>query len=157
MRPLAFKLFNQAWWRAGELVTQHKDSASQKLGRVNDNGIMGLVDPSCRMIALHIYNGIVKVRCLVKMYASSIMGTFWGDGEARCCPAPKHPALKVYLYCLRGVGQGVDKIYREWQIRPLKSINSLLRVWALEEGGLRSIWSVPADNIYDTRFFAFYR
>jgi len=45
----------------GELVTHHMDNANSKVGRVNSNGIMGIVDPSCRMIALHIYDAIVKV------------------------------------------------------------------------------------------------
>jgi len=46
---------------AGELVTHHMDNASSKVGRVNSNGIMGVVEPSCRMIALHIYDAVVRV------------------------------------------------------------------------------------------------
>ena len=46
---------------AGELVTLAMGNASAKVGRVNSNGIMGIVDPECRMIALHIYDAIIKV------------------------------------------------------------------------------------------------
>lgn len=36
-------------------------NASAKVGRINNNGIVGIVDPDCRTIALHIYDAIVKV------------------------------------------------------------------------------------------------
>ncbi len=50
----------------GELVTHAMGNASAKVGRVNSNGIMGIVDPECRMIALHIYDAIIKVSTLIE-------------------------------------------------------------------------------------------
>ena len=49
---------------AGELVTQAAGDASSRVGRVNENGSTGIIDPLCRMIALHIYDAIIKVRHL---------------------------------------------------------------------------------------------
>lgn len=46
---------------AGEVATRAEGDASAKVGRINENGSMGMVDPQCRMIGLHIYDAIIKV------------------------------------------------------------------------------------------------
>ena len=32
-----------------------------KIGRSCDTGMIGIIDPQCRMIALHLYDGLLKV------------------------------------------------------------------------------------------------
>ena len=41
-------------------MTQALGEASSRVGRPSENGSMGIIDPLCRMIALHIYDAIVK-------------------------------------------------------------------------------------------------
>ena len=46
---------------AGELVTRANGDISDRVGRPCSNGQIGIVDPSCRVIGLHLYDGILKV------------------------------------------------------------------------------------------------
>ena len=46
---------------AGELVTKANGDASDKVGRPVDDGQIGIIDPSHRMIGLHMYEGLFKV------------------------------------------------------------------------------------------------
>lgn len=46
---------------AGELVTRANGDIQDQVGRPCDNGQIGIVDPACRMIGLHLYDGLFKV------------------------------------------------------------------------------------------------
>ncbi|CAM6089835.1 unnamed protein product [Calypogeia fissa] len=46
---------------AGELVTRAMGDVSDRIGRPTDNGQIGIVDPDCRLIGLHLYDGLFKV------------------------------------------------------------------------------------------------
>lgn len=48
----------------GELVTRANGDIEDQVGRPCDNGQIGIVDPACRMIGLHLYDGLFKV-CIV--------------------------------------------------------------------------------------------
>lgn len=45
----------------GRLETCSHGDVSDRIGRPAENGQVGLVDPACRCIALHLYDGILKV------------------------------------------------------------------------------------------------
>ncbi|EIE24281.1 hypothetical protein COCSUDRAFT_28729 [Coccomyxa subellipsoidea C-169] len=45
----------------GELVTRANGDIEDQVGRPCDNGQIGIVDPGCRMIGLHLYDGLFKV------------------------------------------------------------------------------------------------
>ena len=47
---------------AGELVTRASGDVKDRVGRPVENGQIGIVDPWCRMIGLHLYDGLFKVR-----------------------------------------------------------------------------------------------
>lgn len=47
--------------RAGELVTRAAGDASDRVGRQVELGQRGIVDPQCRLIGLHLYDGLFKV------------------------------------------------------------------------------------------------
>lgn len=46
---------------AGELVTRAQGDARDAVGRLADNGQLAVVDPECRLIGLHLYDGMLKV------------------------------------------------------------------------------------------------
>lgn len=46
---------------AGELVTRANGDASDRVGRPVEVGQRGIVDPQCRLIGLHLYDGLFKV------------------------------------------------------------------------------------------------
>ncbi|BBN08966.1 DNA damage-binding protein 1 [Marchantia polymorpha subsp. ruderalis] len=46
---------------SGELVTRAMGDVSDRIGRPTDNGQIGIVDPDCRLIGLHLYDGLFKV------------------------------------------------------------------------------------------------
>ncbi len=46
---------------AGELITRANGDIQDHVGRPCDNGQIGIVDPACRMIGLHLYDGLFKV------------------------------------------------------------------------------------------------
>ncbi|KAH8952399.1 hypothetical protein BDL97_09G083300 [Sphagnum fallax] len=43
------------------LVTRAMGDVSDKIGRPTDNGQIGIIDPDCRLIGLHLYDGLFKV------------------------------------------------------------------------------------------------
>lgn len=45
----------------GELVTRARGNAADRVGRPADAGQLGDVDPAARMIALHLYDGMLKI------------------------------------------------------------------------------------------------
>ncbi|XP_024396613.1 DNA damage-binding protein 1a [Physcomitrium patens] len=45
----------------GLLVTRAMGDVSDRIGRPTDNGQIGIVDPDCRLIGLHLYDGLFKV------------------------------------------------------------------------------------------------
>lgn len=47
---------------AGELVTRANGDASDRVGRAVELGQRGIVDPACRLIGLHLYDGLFKAR-----------------------------------------------------------------------------------------------
>jgi len=49
--------FNSA---TGEIVTEAAGNVSDRVGRPVDSGPIGLVDPDCRAICLHLYTGFLK-------------------------------------------------------------------------------------------------
>lgn len=46
----------------GELVTWANGDASDRVGRAVELGQRGILDPQCRLIGLHLYDGLFKVR-----------------------------------------------------------------------------------------------
>ncbi|XP_051128213.1 DNA damage-binding protein 1-like [Andrographis paniculata] len=50
-------------WDAGtgELMTREIGDVSDKVGRPTDNGQIGIIDPDCRLIGLHLHDGLFKV------------------------------------------------------------------------------------------------
>ena len=45
----------------GELVTRAGGDIQDRIGRPTDGGQVGIIDPDCRMIGLHLYDGLFKV------------------------------------------------------------------------------------------------
>ncbi|XP_076940007.1 DNA damage-binding protein 1-like [Bidens hawaiensis] len=46
---------------AKEVVTRAMGDVSDRIGRPTDNGQIGIIDPDCRLIGLHLYDGLFKV------------------------------------------------------------------------------------------------
>nr|CAB3460553.1 unnamed protein product [Digitaria exilis] len=44
-----------------ELLTRAMGDVSDRIGRPTDNGQIGIIDPDCRLIGLHLYDGLFKV------------------------------------------------------------------------------------------------
>ncbi|KAL6500624.1 DNA damage-binding protein 1a [Orobanche hederae] len=44
-----------------EVITRAMGDVSDRIGRPTDNGQIGIVDPDCRLIGLHLYDGLFKV------------------------------------------------------------------------------------------------
>ncbi|KAB1222712.1 DNA damage-binding protein 1 [Morella rubra] len=44
-----------------ELITRSMGDVSDRIGRPTDNGQIGIIDPDCRLIGLHLYDGLFKV------------------------------------------------------------------------------------------------
>ncbi|OIT04074.1 dna damage-binding protein 1 [Nicotiana attenuata] len=47
--------------KAHEVITRTKGDVSDQTGYPTDNGQIGLIDPDCRLIGLHLYDGLFKV------------------------------------------------------------------------------------------------
>ena len=47
------------------METLFNGKVDEKVGRPSDKGMLGIIDPDCRMIGLHLYDGNFKVsaRC----------------------------------------------------------------------------------------------
>eukprot|EP00111_Clytia_hemisphaerica_P011207 TCONS_00032834-protein len=45
----------------GTIVTKAYGDVQDKIGRLSDTGMIGIIDPLCRMIALHLYDGLLKI------------------------------------------------------------------------------------------------
>lgn len=45
---------------AGELVTRANGNVEDRVGRPADNGQLGIIDHQCRLIGLHLYDGLFK-------------------------------------------------------------------------------------------------
>lgn len=56
---------------AGELVTRANGDVVDKIGRQATNGPIGIIDPECRLIGLHLYDGLLKVSMGVDAHNSS--------------------------------------------------------------------------------------
>uniref|UniRef100_A0A6N2MA95 DNA damage-binding protein 1 n=1 Tax=Salix viminalis TaxID=40686 RepID=A0A6N2MA95_SALVM len=46
---------------SSELITRAMGDVSDRIGRPTDNGQIGIIDPDCRLIGLHLYDGLFKV------------------------------------------------------------------------------------------------
>ncbi|KAA8519402.1 hypothetical protein F0562_013658 [Nyssa sinensis] len=46
---------------AAEVITRAMGDVSDRIGRPTDNGQIGIIDPECRLIGLHLYDGLFKV------------------------------------------------------------------------------------------------
>ena len=46
---------------AFEIVTRAHGNVQDRIGRPAETGIIGIIDPSCRVIGLRLYNGLFKV------------------------------------------------------------------------------------------------
>ncbi|KAL4189515.1 hypothetical protein AMTRI_Chr08g165760 [Amborella trichopoda] len=46
---------------ASELITRAMGDVSDRIGRPTDYGQIGIIDPDCRLIGLHLYDGLFKV------------------------------------------------------------------------------------------------
>ncbi|KAI3800731.1 hypothetical protein L1987_28825 [Smallanthus sonchifolius] len=46
---------------AHEVITRAMGDVSDRIGRPTDNGQIGIIDPDCRLIGLHLYDGLFKV------------------------------------------------------------------------------------------------
>nr|GME02248.1 DNA damage-binding protein 1 [Ipomoea batatas] len=49
-----------------EVITRAMGDVSDRIGRPTDNGQIGIIDPDCRLIGLHLYDGLFKVFFLDK-------------------------------------------------------------------------------------------
>ena len=76
-------------------MTAANGDVLDKVGRPVDAGMAGIIDPGCRMIGLHMYDGLFKVR---RWHCShtypqhcSLMGGAASphQGEAQCCLWPR--------------------------------------------------------------------
>ncbi|GIL63559.1 hypothetical protein Vafri_17600, partial [Volvox africanus] len=45
----------------GQLLTRANGDVADRIGRPAENGQLGVVDPACRLIGLHLYDGMLKV------------------------------------------------------------------------------------------------
>src|SRR5688572_5559335 len=45
----------------GELVTRAAGDVHDRIGKPTENGQIGIIDPQCRAIALHLYEGLLKM------------------------------------------------------------------------------------------------
>lgn len=54
-------MFDMEGVGAGELVTRAHGNASDRVGRPIDDGQLGIIDPTQRIIGLHMYEGLFKV------------------------------------------------------------------------------------------------
>ena len=45
-------------------MTRANGNVEDKVGRPADNGILGIIEPTCQMVGLHLYDGLFKVRWL---------------------------------------------------------------------------------------------
>lgn len=45
----------------GTIITKAYGDVQDKIGRLSDTGMIGIIDPLCRMIALHLYDGLLKI------------------------------------------------------------------------------------------------
>jgi DNA damage-binding protein 1 len=48
-------------YESSELITRAMGDVSDRIGRPTDNGQIGIIDPDCRVIGLHLYDGLFKV------------------------------------------------------------------------------------------------
>ncbi|KAJ1703919.1 hypothetical protein LUZ63_003698 [Rhynchospora breviuscula] len=46
---------------SSDLITRAVGDVSDRIGRPTDNGQIGIIDPDCRLIGLHLYDGLFKV------------------------------------------------------------------------------------------------
>ena len=53
-------------WEKGELVTRAMGDVHDRIGRPTEQGQIGIVDPDCRMIGLHLYDGLFKCIPMVR-------------------------------------------------------------------------------------------
>lgn len=77
---------------AGELVTRANGDASDRVGRQVEAGQRGIVDPECRLIGLHLYDGLFKACLAVAAAAAaapSLLSLLW-------CWAAAMPALHAF-------------------------------------------------------------
>jgi len=47
--------------KTGEIVTRANGDIQDRIGRPADIGQIGIIDPDCRVIGLHLYDGLFKV------------------------------------------------------------------------------------------------
>ena len=71
---------------AGELVTRANGDVQDRVGRPCDNGMIGIVDPGCRMIGLHLYDGLFKVVACASLSQDTGQST---------CSSGLHPVLLI--------------------------------------------------------------
>lgn len=45
-------------------MTRANGNVEEKVGRPAENGMLGIIEPTCQMIGLHLYGGLFKVRGL---------------------------------------------------------------------------------------------
>lgn len=50
---------------AGELLTRANGDVSDRVGRPCEAGQIGIIDPECRLIGLHLYDGYFKVSSFI--------------------------------------------------------------------------------------------
>ncbi|KAG2617083.1 hypothetical protein PVAP13_3NG178222 [Panicum virgatum] len=61
-RPHRYKFCVLQWdAEKSELLTRAMGDVSDRIGRPTDNGQIGIIDPDCRLIGLHLYDGLFKV------------------------------------------------------------------------------------------------
>uniref|UniRef100_A0A7N0V777 DNA damage-binding protein 1 n=1 Tax=Kalanchoe fedtschenkoi TaxID=63787 RepID=A0A7N0V777_KALFE len=61
-RIATLELFRPRWdAESSEVTTRAMGDVSDRIGRPTDNGQIGIIDPDCRLIGLHLYDGLFKV------------------------------------------------------------------------------------------------
>ena len=69
---------------AGGLVTRANGDASERIGRQVEVGQIGIVEPGCRLIGLHLYDGQLKVGSGCQGAYQQLrqsLATGWGTGD----------------------------------------------------------------------------
>ena len=65
----------------GEVVTRANGNVEDRVGRPADNGQLGIIDHQCRLIGLHLYDGLFKARAKRSMSKPRWEQCFSGAAE----------------------------------------------------------------------------
>ncbi|RWW05191.1 hypothetical protein GW17_00031548 [Ensete ventricosum] len=61
LKSIYLRLMDCSIQKRAVLLCRAMGDVSDRIGRPTDNGQIGLIDPDCRLIGLHLYDGLFKV------------------------------------------------------------------------------------------------